>query len=115
MFFLLLIIGKVIHGLKVHPDRQHIIYPLGCAVVIEDISGNGRPTLLWGHTDEVTCISISNRSGHLIASGQKTYMGFKVWKSNNYVNSLHAYMALGFFKHTKSLIFVTKFLFFVIY
>ncbi|KAL4240132.1 Cilia- and flagella-associated protein 52 [Mactra antiquata] len=69
--------GKVSDGLKVHPDRQHIIYPLGCAVVIEDIGGKGKPSLLWGHTDVVTCIAVSNRDGDLIASGQKTHMGFK--------------------------------------
>lgn len=69
--------GTVTSGLKVHPDRQHIIYPLGCAVVIEDISGNDKPSLLWGHTDYVTCIAISNRNGELLASGQKTHMGFK--------------------------------------
>ncbi|KAH3862265.1 hypothetical protein DPMN_025231, partial [Dreissena polymorpha] len=69
--------GTVTNGLKVHPDRQHIIYPLGCAVVIEDISGNGKPSLLWGHTDYVTCIAISNSNGDLLASGQKTHMGFK--------------------------------------
>lgn len=70
--------GTVTQGLNVHPDRQHIIYPLGCAVVIEDINGKGKPSLLWGHTDYVTCIAISNRNGDLLASGQKNYMGFKV-------------------------------------
>lgn len=69
--------GTVTGGLKVHPDRQHIIYPLGCAVVIEDISGNEKPSLLWGHTDYVTCIAVSNDEGKLLASGQRTYMGFK--------------------------------------
>lgn len=69
--------GKVNQGLKVHPDRQHIIYPLGCAVVIEDISGKEKPSLLWGHTNDVTCIAISNKDGDLLASGQITYMGFK--------------------------------------
>ena len=69
--------GSVPGGLKVHPDRQHIVYPLGCAVVIEDITKN-EPCLLWGHTDDVTCIAISNNKGELLASGQKTHMGFKV-------------------------------------
>ena len=73
--------GNVINGLRVHPDRQHIIYPLGCAVVIEDIGGNEKPCLLWGHTDYVTCVAISNKNGELLASGQKTHMGFKVEKS----------------------------------
>lgn len=77
--------------MKVHPDRQHIIYPLGCAVVIEDISGNDKPSLLWGHTDYVTCIAISNQNGELLASGQKTHMGYKVclllvWKWGLHVN-----------------------------
>lgn len=68
--------GTVRDGLKVHPDRQHIIYPLGCAIVIEDITTH-ETSLLWGHTDYVTCIAISNNDGKLLASGQKTHMGFK--------------------------------------
>ncbi|KAL3875946.1 hypothetical protein ACJMK2_033846 [Sinanodonta woodiana] len=67
--------GKVHGGMKVHPNRQHLIFPLGCAVVIEDISTNKQESL-WGHTDYVTCIGVSN-SGKYIASGQRTHMGFK--------------------------------------
>lgn len=69
--------GQVTSGLKFHPDREHIVYPLGCAVVIESIRSKKQPDLLWGHTDYVTCIAISNKDGNLIASGQRTHMGFK--------------------------------------
>lgn len=68
--------GEVTNGLKFHPDREHIIYPLGCAVVIESIRAKKHPELLWGHTDDVTCIAVSNKDGDLIASGQRTHMGF---------------------------------------
>lgn len=68
--------GVVRDGLKVHPDRQHIIYPLGCAVAIENISTN-KAELLWGHTYYVRCIAVSNKNGELLASGQQTHMGFK--------------------------------------
>jgi len=67
--------GRIRNGLQVHPDRQHLIYPLGCAVVIEDISSS-KTEILWGHTDEVVCIAVSNKGGELLASGQKTHMGF---------------------------------------
>ncbi|XP_041363159.1 cilia- and flagella-associated protein 52-like [Gigantopelta aegis] len=71
--------GTVPNGLKVHSDRQHLVYPLGCNVVIEDITkeGNGVPAILSEHTDDVTCLAISNLDGRYIASGQTTHMGFK--------------------------------------
>ena len=68
--------GSIPSGLKVHPDRQHLVYALGCTVVVEDIQ-SGKQDFLTGHTNDVTCIAIS-KSGRYIASGQLTYMGFKV-------------------------------------
>ena len=70
--------GQVRNGLRFHPDREHIIYPLGCAVVIESIRSKKHPELLWGHSDNVSCIAVSNQDGELIASGQETHRGFKV-------------------------------------
>jgi len=29
--------GKVIDGLKLHPDNEHIIYPLGTTIVVRHI------------------------------------------------------------------------------
>jgi len=67
--------GRIPSGLKVHPDRQHLVYALGCTVVVEDIQ-SGKQDFLTGHSNDVTCIAIS-KSGRYIASGQLTYMGFK--------------------------------------
>ncbi|XP_046352426.2 cilia- and flagella-associated protein 52-like [Haliotis rufescens] len=70
--------GAVTNGLKVHPDRQNLIYPLGCNIIIEEIAkeGYGSQTILSKHTDYVSCLAISP-SGRYLASGQVTHMGFK--------------------------------------
>ncbi|CAL1528824.1 unnamed protein product [Lymnaea stagnalis] len=68
--------GKVPGGLLVHPDREHVIYPLGCNVIIEDITKEATQSILSSHTNNVTCIAVSN-DGQYIVSGQETYMGFK--------------------------------------
>lgn len=68
--------GHVSSGLKVHPDKEHLIYPLGCTVIIKSLR-SGKQTFLHGHTNNVSCISVS-KSGRYIASGQVTFMGFKV-------------------------------------
>eukprot|EP00744_Colponema_vietnamica_P001007 GILI01001730.1.p1 GENE.GILI01001730.1~~GILI01001730.1.p1 ORF type:complete len:617 (-),score=150.79 GILI01001730.1:220-2070(-) len=66
--------GSVPGGLILHPDNEHLIYPLGSTVVIRNIVSKNQ-TFLQGHDDQIACISVSN-SGRLIASGQKTHMGF---------------------------------------
>ncbi|XP_060074864.1 cilia- and flagella-associated protein 52-like [Ylistrum balloti] len=63
------------NGLKVHPDRQHLIYSLGNTVIIENIETKKQQTLM-GHSLDVSCITVSN-TGKYIASGQVTHMGFK--------------------------------------
>lgn len=67
--------GCVAGGLIVHPDQQHLIYPLGNTVIIQDIV-KSQQRFLVGHTDNVSCIAVS-KSGRYIASGQVTHMGFK--------------------------------------
>uniref|UniRef100_A0A3Q3KS70 Cilia- and flagella-associated protein 52 n=1 Tax=Monopterus albus TaxID=43700 RepID=A0A3Q3KS70_MONAL len=67
--------GHVISGLRVHPDKEHLIYPLGCTVVLKRIE-DGKPEFLHGHTNNVSCISVS-KNGLYIASGQVNFMGFK--------------------------------------
>ncbi|XP_072167750.1 cilia- and flagella-associated protein 52-like [Diadema setosum] len=62
-------------SLVVHPNGQHLIYPLGDTVVVEDITTK-KQDFLQGHTNMVTCITVS-RSGRFLASGQQTHMGFK--------------------------------------
>ncbi|CAF0892575.1 unnamed protein product [Didymodactylos carnosus] len=66
---------KVPHGLKIHPDRVHMIYPLGCNLVIENLQTRQQEFLL-GHNNNISCVTISN-NGKYIASGQLTFMGFK--------------------------------------
>ena len=63
-------------GLIVHPDRQHLIYPIGCTVIVENMETK-KQDFLSGHTDTVSCCVVS-KCGRFIASGQATYMGFKV-------------------------------------
>ncbi|XP_069124586.1 cilia- and flagella-associated protein 52-like [Argopecten irradians] len=63
------------NGLKVHPDRQHLIYSLGNTVIIENIETKKQQTLM-GHSGDVSCLTVSN-TGNYIASGQVIHMGFK--------------------------------------
>ncbi|XP_060883410.1 cilia- and flagella-associated protein 52 [Labrus mixtus] len=67
--------GHVISGLRVHPDREHLIYPLGSTVILKRIKDD-KQEFLQGHTNNVSCVSVS-RSGSYIASGQLNFMGFK--------------------------------------
>jgi len=68
--------GSIAHGLKAHPKRQHIVYPVGTMIVVENITTK-QQDFLMGHTNTISCLDVS-RSGGLIASGQVTHMGFKV-------------------------------------
>ncbi|XP_054078022.1 cilia- and flagella-associated protein 52 [Rissa tridactyla] len=67
--------GHIICGLVCHPDKEHILYPLGCTVVIQELDSK-KQTFLRGHTDNVSCIVVS-KDGVYVASGQVTFMGFK--------------------------------------
>ncbi|EPY86756.1 WD repeat-containing protein 16 [Camelus ferus] len=67
--------GHVPTGLKCHPDQEHLIYPLGCTILIQAINTQEQ-NFLHGHGNNVSCVTIS-RSGAYIASGQVTFMGFK--------------------------------------
>lgn len=67
--------GTVPHGLLMHPDGEHLIYPLGCTVVIENLKTHEQ-RFLSGHTNDVSCLTVS-KSGRFVASGQITHMGFK--------------------------------------
>lgn len=60
-----------------HRDNKHLLYPLGCNIIIEDVSTGKPENVLAAHSDVVTCLAIDN-TGNYIASGQVTYMGFKV-------------------------------------
>lgn len=81
MYHLFDILGRVPRGLKIHPDRIHMIYPLGCNLVIENLQSRQQEFLL-GHNNNISCLTISN-NGKYIASGQVTFMGFKVREKEN--------------------------------
>lgn len=53
-----------------------MLYPLGCTVVIQKVDSK-KQTFLHGHTNNVSCVVVS-RDGVYVASGQVTFMGFKV-------------------------------------
>uniref|UniRef100_A0ABK0L4C2 Cilia- and flagella-associated protein 52 n=1 Tax=Rattus norvegicus TaxID=10116 RepID=A0ABK0L4C2_RAT len=67
--------GHVPNGLKCHPDQEHLVYPLGCTVLIQAINTNEQ-NFLHGHGNNVSCVTIS-KEGDYVASGQVTFMGFK--------------------------------------
>ena len=64
------------NALYSHPDRHHLIFPVGSTVVIEEIETKLQE-FLAGHTNTINCIDVS-RCGKYLASGQVTYQGFKV-------------------------------------
>merc|ERR1719272_2153928 len=66
--------GSVVQGLILHPDQEHLIFPLGCTIVVRNLIQRTQ-TFLQGHDNQVSCVSASP-SGDLLASGQKTFMGF---------------------------------------
>jgi len=66
--------GTVPSGLILHPDDEHLIFPLGCTVVVRNLMQKTQ-SFLQGHDNQVNCITVS-KSGNLLASGQKTFMGF---------------------------------------
>ena len=67
--------GSIPGGLVAHPDGKHIIYALGCTVIVKDLTTKHQ-AFLSGHTDVVSCLACS-ASGEYLASGQVTHMGFK--------------------------------------
>ena len=80
--------GVVLDGLILHPDNEHIIYPLGSQIVIRNVLTREQRFLrvkyyflnlliLQGHNNDITVITVTS-SGKYLASGQKTFIGFKV-------------------------------------
>ena len=68
-------LGSVPGGLVAHPDGKHIIYPLGCTLIVKDVSTH-KQSFLSGHSNNISCLACSP-SGVYLASGQVTHMGFK--------------------------------------
>ena len=59
--------GKVADGLILHPDNQHLLFPLGTTIVIRNIISRTQQ-FLRGHDNDVSVIRVSN-SGKYVASG----------------------------------------------
>lgn len=60
-------IGKVTDGLILHPDNEHILFPLGTTIVVRNIITRTQQ-FLRGHDNDVSVIRVSN-SGKYIATG----------------------------------------------
>lgn len=70
-------LGSIIKGFRIHPDKIHVVYPLGNKVTIQNWTTK-QQYFLKGHTNVVSAIDISS-SGKYIASGQINHIGFKVF------------------------------------
>eukprot|EP00667_Euglena_gracilis_P013691 EG_transcript_14150 len=68
--------GTVPGALHIHPSGKHLIYPIGSCVVIRETNNPSNDKFLLGHTDRVSCVTMS-ASGKYVASGQVTHMGFQ--------------------------------------
>ena len=67
--------GHVANGLVAHPGGKHVIYPLGCTIITQELATK-KQSFLNGHSDNVSCLACSP-SGKYLGSGQVTHMGFK--------------------------------------
>lgn len=67
--------GKVLNGLISLQSGRYTVYALGSTVVLRDTKKNVQ-TFLKGHTDEITCLTLS-RDGKRLASGQQGIPGQK--------------------------------------
>lgn len=60
--------GSIPGGLVAHPDGRHIVYPLGCTLIVHEVATHAQ-SFLSGHTNSVSCLTCSP-SGTYLASGQ---------------------------------------------
>ena len=67
--------GTIVDGLILHPDNETIIFPIGNQIVVRNVLKR-QDQFLKGHSNYISSLTLSN-SGRYLASGQKTYSGFK--------------------------------------
>lgn len=67
--------GTVVDGLILHPDNEHLLFPLGTTIVVRHIM-NRTQEFLRGHDNNISVMTVSD-SGRFVASGQQTHMGFQ--------------------------------------
>ncbi|KAL4707513.1 hypothetical protein ACJJTC_000265 [Scirpophaga incertulas] len=68
-------IGSAIRGLKIHPDGEHIVYPMGNKVCIQEWKSK-KMFFLSGHSNSVSTVAVSPK-GTYVGSGQINHIGFK--------------------------------------
>ena len=68
--------GTVPSGLIYHAEKRALIYSLGSVILMKKVD-TGAVSSLRGHTNKVSCLTLS-KDGRFLASGQQTHMGFKV-------------------------------------
>lgn len=77
--------GNPLNGLIVHPDGEHLIYPLGTNVTAYNWSTKAQ-RFFEGHTNVISAVAVS-KSGKYVGAGQVNYMGFRspiiVWLFRN--------------------------------
>lgn len=76
-------------GCVLHPDNEHIIFPLGTTIVVRHIMSRTQ-RFLRGHDNDISVIIVSS-SGKYIASGQKTHMGFQVSAKSPQIKYAHLF------------------------
>lgn len=67
--------GSAIKGLKLHPDGDYIVYPMGNKVCVQEWKIK-KMFFLSGHTNSVSTVAVSPK-GTYIGSGQINHIGFK--------------------------------------
>ena len=67
--------GKVPDGLILHPDNETLIFPIGSQIIIRNVLTR-QDSFLRGHDNDISTMALS-KSGKYLASGQKTFSGFK--------------------------------------
>ncbi|XP_014847752.1 PREDICTED: cilia- and flagella-associated protein 52-like isoform X1 [Poecilia mexicana] len=86
--------GHVPFGLKLHPDKKYLIYPLGSLLILKR-TDDGKQEFLHGHSNNVSCVSLS-KSGVYIASGQANVVAVKapviIW--NYAARAIHCQLLL---------------------
>ncbi|XP_035734777.1 cilia- and flagella-associated protein 52-like isoform X2 [Vespa mandarinia] len=73
------------NALRLHPDQEHMIYPMGNKVTIKNVFSSEQ-SFLTGHTNLISAVCVSP-CGNFVASGQINHLGFKamviVWDYHN--------------------------------
>ncbi|XP_066256318.1 cilia- and flagella-associated protein 52 [Euwallacea similis] len=67
--------GNAINGFIIHPDRKHVVYPVGNKIILQKWTTK-QQSFFVGHTNNISTVCVSP-TGKYIASGQINHIGFK--------------------------------------